>query len=163
MKNVFLSALLIIVVLGLILGIAAFSGQPNNPPASGVPFNGAGPAHSPGLVPDPGSTGGLGRFLRDDATWVGLGITSAASCANLNPCANTPITNGRAVSGAIAVSTSPTLVTGLPPYTNLNSFVCVCTFLQNVGTTQCGVGNVSTTSFNIYAANGSYQYICFGY
>jgi hypothetical protein len=150
-------------VLGLILGIAAFSGQPNNPPASGVPFNGAGPAHSPGLVPDPGSTGGLGRFLRDDATWVGLGITSAASCANLNPCANTPITNGRAVSGAIAVSTSPTLVTGLPPYTNLNSFVCVCTFLQNVGTTQCGVGNVSTTSFNIYAANGSYQYICFGY
>jgi hypothetical protein len=33
-------------------------------------FGAAGPSHSKGLVPDPGPTSGLNRYLRDDATWA---------------------------------------------------------------------------------------------
>lgn len=42
-----------------------------------LPFNGSGPAHSQGMVPDPGSTAGSIRFLCEDGTWtsVGLGLT----------------------------------------------------------------------------------------
>src|SRR4029077_21145530 len=33
-------------------------------------FNASGTNHSPGLVPDPGSTANTVRFLREDATWA---------------------------------------------------------------------------------------------
>jgi hypothetical protein len=32
-------------------------------------FVGAGASHAPGIVPDPGATPGLGKFLRDDGSW----------------------------------------------------------------------------------------------
>jgi hypothetical protein len=38
--------------------------------ASKVPFVASGSSHSAGAVPDPGSTAGTSRFLREDATWA---------------------------------------------------------------------------------------------
>lgn len=41
----------------------------NTSPGASV-FIASGPSHASGLVPDPGSTAGTTRFLREDATWV---------------------------------------------------------------------------------------------
>lgn len=41
------------------------------PPVSFQIFGASGNNHSVGLVPDPGSTAGLYRFLREDGTWFG--------------------------------------------------------------------------------------------
>lgn len=37
-------------------------------------FTASGPTHTTGLVPDPGSTAGILRFLREDATWATLSL-----------------------------------------------------------------------------------------
>lgn len=37
-------------------------------------FGASGGSHATGLVPDPGSSAGTSRYLREDATWVGLAI-----------------------------------------------------------------------------------------
>jgi hypothetical protein len=40
------------------------------PPSSVAVFHASGPTHSTGIVPDPGSTAGTAKFLREDATWA---------------------------------------------------------------------------------------------
>jgi hypothetical protein len=44
--------------------------------ASVAVFGASGPDHSTGIVPDPGSTAGTSRFLREDATWADASSTS---------------------------------------------------------------------------------------
>ena len=47
---------------------------------SSIPvFVASGASHAPGLVPDPGATTGTKRVLREDATWVDLGLGNAAT------------------------------------------------------------------------------------
>ena len=38
------------------------------------PFNGIGPSHSSGLVPDPGLANNLETYLRCDGTWANPGV-----------------------------------------------------------------------------------------
>lgn len=42
--------------------------------ATSSTFGGSGASHSVGLVPDPGSSAGTTRFLREDGTWAAVGI-----------------------------------------------------------------------------------------
>jgi hypothetical protein len=64
-----------------IIGVAEFSNIQKIPPSaiptfrrivpSDLPvFGPSGPSHSVGAVPDPGSTAGVVKYLREDATWV---------------------------------------------------------------------------------------------
>ncbi len=47
-------------------------------PSSLPLFGASGTAHAPGAVPDPGTTGGTTRFLREDGTWAVAGGGSAS-------------------------------------------------------------------------------------
>ena len=53
--------------------------SPNNYPEFAAVFNGSGPSHTAGQVPDPGSTAGTTRYLREDGSFaVPPGGSSAA-------------------------------------------------------------------------------------
>lgn len=64
-------------------------------PSSVAVFQASGPTHSTGIVPDPGSTAGTAKFLREDATWaVPAGGGSAFSGARLVGNATPTFANG---------------------------------------------------------------------
>jgi hypothetical protein len=48
-------------------------------------FVASGASHAPGAVPDPGSSAGTTRFLREDATWQTVSGGAATACTNFSP------------------------------------------------------------------------------
>lgn len=72
-------------------------------------FGPSGPVHAPGAVPDPGSTAGTTRFLREDATWAAppggtTGVTSVGLSlpAGLNV-SGSPVTTSGTISATWTV------------------------------------------------------------
>lgn len=46
-----------------------------------VPFGASGANHKPGLVPDPGSSSGTSKYLREDGTWSVPGVDASSNAA----------------------------------------------------------------------------------
>jgi hypothetical protein len=70
--------------------------------AADLPVMGAsGPSHAAGAVPDPGSSAGTTRYLREDGTWSGVSGASGGTVTN--------IATGAGLSGG-PISTSGTIV-----------------------------------------------------
>lgn len=57
-------------------------------------FGGSGPNHSSGFVPDPGSTPGTTRFLREDSTWANPSVGQAVDIIFLMDGGGATITTG---------------------------------------------------------------------
>ena len=87
------------------------------------PFVGSGSTHAPGLVPDPGPTAGISRFLREDAQWAappgggggggGSGVVGAGTAGQLAGYLVAGTTVGGVNVASVSIATSQ--ITGVMP------------------------------------------------
>jgi len=90
-------------------GVAPLNSASQVPAANLTPCGASGGAHSAGIVPDPGSSAGTTRYLREDCTWVANG----AAFGNANQLAYYP-SNGTALAGTNALPNGTTATTQSP-------------------------------------------------
>lgn len=108
----------------------------------------SGGSHAAGLAPDPGSTAGTTRFLREDATWqtVGTGTTTQQDAAF--------VVNVSGAYTAYQGSNGAVIATGSDPGSVINSAITYVSGLSNGGTVALPNGNIQLTSTGIVGKPG---------
>ena len=94
-------------------------------------FGASGGSHSSGVVPDPGSTAGTSRFLREDSSWAAASPNPNAFYYNLGPqCAT--LSNFGTSAQRVQLSTGGDALLTLPAGASIDGFIFRVKFVAQV-------------------------------
>lgn len=119
-------------------------------------FGKSGATHRIGLVPDPGSSAGATKFLREDGTWAAAGGTSVGTITFpmsklVSAYGGMANSGGSYALGSRFISSVAQTCVGLTFY-GYGSLTYVCKLWDDVGN-QLATANVTTTTAGIYSSS----------
>lgn len=141
----------------------AYAANASNLSSGSVPvarlpvFGASGSSHAAGVVPDPGSSAGSTRYLREDGTWATpAGGGSGTVTVNGQPCAINSSCTVPAAAGTLTGSALPSGVTSAPGLATLaGGAVGSAAYTNSSAYDAAGAASTAQTAAQSYAANAS--------